>query len=163
MGAARSVGVAVLLLAGAAARAEGTPTERLLAEARSFMEQYERDLRAGDREAVARRYDARGAWSVGHGRSKLMTQEELRTRYLTKWTPPESFSWKDLVYEAVGADAVLVTGLFEWKTAGKPAASCSYSGLLVGGLGKLAIRLEDESCALPPPPPVAVVPATPAK
>jgi hypothetical protein len=153
--------LALLLLAAGSVRAEMPPAERLVAEARAFMEQYGRELRAADRAAVADRYDPRGYYRVGHGRNQLVSKEETRTRYLTKWNPPEEFAWKDLVYEVVGPEAVIVTGLFEWKGSGKPASTCSYTGLLTGGPAKLVIRLEDESCALPPVPPP--LPPTPAK
>jgi hypothetical protein len=162
MGSIRSMlCLAVLLFAATSVHAEPTPAEKLVAGARVFMEQYGKDLRAADRAAVVGRYDPRGSYSVGHGRNQLLSREETHTRYFTKWSPPESLSWKDLVFEAVGPEAVIVTGLFEWKAAGKPAITCSYTGLLTGGPEKLVIRLEDESCALPPVPPP--LPATPAK
>lgn len=43
-------------------------------EARTFMKAYAKDLRRGDREAVAGRYDRRGAYMLGAGRKMLPTR-----------------------------------------------------------------------------------------
>ena len=41
------------------------------AEAEAFMAGYARDLLAGDRAAIAARYDRRGAWRVGGGQKSF--------------------------------------------------------------------------------------------
>ncbi|HEU0055269.1 MAG TPA: hypothetical protein VFQ39_18910, partial [Longimicrobium sp.] len=60
--------------AGSGASSGGAPSAReaaLVEEARAFMAGYARDLAAGDREAVAARYDDRGAYMVGGGEKEL--------------------------------------------------------------------------------------------
>jgi hypothetical protein len=153
----------VLLLALAAACAPapapaGSPppsndSAALVREAEAFMESYANDLRAGAREAIAARYDARGAYMVGGGQSTLLPADRIRTVYTTRWSPPASFEFRGLAYEPVGPDAVVVTGQFLWGEAGEAPRTFSYTGLLVRRDRQLRIRLEDEDPAPPPPPP----------
>ena len=90
-------------------------TVALLDEARTFMDSYARDLRAGDRAAIAARYDRVGAFQVGMGRKALQSHAEIIAQYAAPtWQPPASFAWQDLSYEVLGSDVVLVVGRFEW-------------------------------------------------
>lgn len=114
-------------------------------DAREFMAGYADDLRHGRREAIVDRYDRRGAYRVGEGEKKLESWELIRAAYMTQWTPPFGFAWRDLSYEAVGEEAVIVVGLFDWGLADGRKLSFSYTGLLVRQDGELRIRLEDES------------------
>jgi hypothetical protein len=91
------------------------------------------------------RYDRRGAYRVGEGEKNLESWELIRAAYLTQWTPPASFSWRDLSYEPIGTDAVMVIGLFDWGLADGRRLAFSYTGLLMRQDGELRIRLEDES------------------
>jgi hypothetical protein len=125
----------------------------LVAEAQAFMEAYANDLRTGARERIAERYDPRGAWLVGEGRKALVSPDSIRARYLGRWRPPASFEWQDLSYEAVGPDAVVVTGRFLWGVNAERRFPYSYTGLLVRHDGRFRVRLEDESGAPAPPPP----------
>jgi len=131
---------------GAAAR-RGVSAVR--AEAEAFMAGYARDLRAGDRAAIAARYDRRGSWRVGGGTKRFEPWALTRDHYAGPWTPPASFAWSDLSYEVLGPDAVLVTGLFRWGLAGRDPLIFSYTGLLVRQGRELRIRLEDESGPAP--------------
>jgi hypothetical protein len=111
----------------------------------------------GLRGPIADRYDPRGAWLLGEGRKALHPADSIRARYRGPWRPPASFEWRDLSFEAVGPDAVVVTGLFVWGVNAERRITCSYTGLLLRhedlyGLRLFRIRLEDESCAPPPPP-----------
>ncbi|MBW3570422.1 MAG: ketosteroid isomerase family protein [Gemmatimonadetes bacterium] len=116
------------------------------AEARAFMESYARDLRAGAREAIVARYDRRGAYLVGNGRKELLTVDALRAIYTgPDWQPPATFEWRDLSYEVLGDDAVMVVGRFEWTDAQGKMLPISYTGLLLRQDGAWRIRLEDES------------------
>jgi len=119
----------------------------LRAEAERFMAAYGDELRAGDRAAIARRYDRRGAWRVGHGEAALESWERIQAVYAgAQWQPPVAFEWRDLAYEIAGPDAVVVIGRFAWTpAAGRPPMIFSYTGLLVRQDGQLRIRLEDES------------------
>jgi hypothetical protein len=121
----------------------------IVAEAERIMADYARDLAAGDRAAVAARYDRRGAWRVGNGEKRLQSFEEVRAFYAgSQWERPASFAWRDLSYEPLGSDAVIVVGLFDWGLGeGRPPLTVSYTGLLIRQDGMLRIRLEDESAA----------------
>src|SRR5688500_9413000 len=116
-------------------------------EAREFMAAYARDLLAGDRAAVAGRYDPRGAWFLGNGRKDYMDKAQIHVLYAgSDWQPPKSFEWRDLSYEPAGPDAVIVVGTFRWGLEeGKAPLIISYTGFLVRGGDGLRIRLEDES------------------
>jgi len=121
-------------------------------EAQRFMNDYARDLAAGDRAAIARRYARGGAWLLGHGRKDFESYARIETRYAgPEWTPPRSFEWRDLSVEPTGRDAVVVAGLGLWEPAdGHPIVTLSYTALLIREDGELRIRLEDESSARRP-------------
>ncbi|HEY0243656.1 MAG TPA: hypothetical protein VGC52_13410 [Gemmatimonadaceae bacterium] len=114
-------------------------------DAREFMAGYADDLRHGRRQSIIERYDRRGAYRVGEGEKNLESWELIRAAYLTQWTPPARFAWRDLSYEVVSENAVIVIGLFEWGLADGRSLTFSYTGLLVRSEGELKIRLEDES------------------
>ena len=120
-------------------------TEPIEREAREFMGAYADDLRAGRRLAIAGRYDKRGAFRVGEGEKTFETPAMIKASYLTQWTPPKTFEWRNLSYEVLSSDAVLVIGLFDWGTGDGRKVAFSYTGLLVRQDGTLRIRLEDES------------------
>ncbi|HEX2076698.1 MAG TPA: DUF4440 domain-containing protein [Longimicrobium sp.] len=114
------------------------------AEARAFMESYAQDLRTGAREAIAARYDRRGAYRVGGGEKTLEPLDSIRAGYTGRWQPPTAFEWRDLSYEVLGDDAVMVVGRFEWTDQRGRVLPMSYTGLLVRQDGEWRIRLEDE-------------------
>jgi len=114
-------------------------------DAREFMNGYADDLRHGRRQAIVDRYDRRGAYRVGEGEKNLESWELIRAAYMTQWTPPVRFAWRELSYEVVSDDAVIVIGLFDWGLADGRKLTFSYTGLLVRIEGELRIRLEDES------------------
>lgn len=127
-------------------------------EARSLMDTYAHDLRAGDRAAIAARYDRTGAYFLGNGRKEFVPYDSIVVRYSEgNWSPPASFEWRDLSFEAAGSDAVVVVGLFTWgRGGGAPPMTLSYTSLLRRQEGVLRIRVEDESldpASLPPQPP----------
>lgn len=118
------------------------------AEAREFMTGYARDLLAGDRAAIAARYDERGAYVAGGGEQQLASPASLRSRYQsTRWTAPARFDWRDLSYEVIGPNAVLVSGKFDWTTAAGQTMPASYTALLVRHGNGLRIRAEHEDVA----------------
>lgn len=114
-------------------------------DAREFMAGYADDLRHGRRQSIVDRYDRRGAYRVGEGEKNLESWELIRAGYMTQWTPPARFAWRELSYEVVSENAVIVIGLFEWGLADGRSLTFSYTGLLVRSEGELRIRLEDES------------------
>ena len=115
------------------------------AEARAFMESYAQDLRTGAREAIVARYDPRGSYRVGNGRKTLEPMDSIRAVYMGPWQPPAAFEWRDLSYEVLSDDAVMVVGRFEWTDARGQMLPLSYTGLLLRRDGAWRIRLEDES------------------
>jgi Domain of unknown function (DUF4440) len=119
------------------------------AEARAFMESYAQDLRAGAREAIAARYDRRGAYRVGGGEKTLEPMDSIRAGYTGRWQPPTAFEWHDLSYEVLSDDAVMVVGRFEWTDQRGRVLPMSYTGLLVKQDGEWRIRLEDEDMSVP--------------
>lgn len=118
------------------------------AEAREFMAGYARDLLAGDRPAIAARYARRGAYMMGAGKKEFASPDSIRARYQgAQWNPPARFDWRDLSYEPVGPDAVLVSGRFDWTTSAGQTLPASYTALLVREDGGLRIRAEHEDIA----------------
>jgi hypothetical protein len=115
------------------------------AEARAFMESYARDLRSGAREAIVARYDPRGSYRVGNGQKTFEPRDSTRATYMGAWQPPTAFEWRDLSYEVLSDDAVMVVGRFEWTGADGKMLPLSYTGLLLRHDGEWHIRLEDES------------------
>jgi hypothetical protein len=119
-------------------------------EAERFMAEYGDDLRRGDREAIAARYHSGGTIFLGNGNKQTLTKAQVAAGYLEKWSPPAAFAWRDLDYEPIGPDAVVVTGRFDWtRTVGTPPETQSYMGLLRREGALLKIRIEDESRPLP--------------
>lgn len=125
---------------------------RLVAEAQAFMDGYARELLAGDRAAIAARYDRTGAWRMGMGAREFESWERIRDLYAgPQWGPPTGFVWRDLAFEPVAADAVMVLGRFEWTTKTGQVLPFSYTALLRRRDGALRIRVEDESMRPPRP------------
>lgn len=117
----------------------------IIAEAREFMATYARDLIAGDRAAVAARYERRGAWRLGEGGGEFDTHARIVAGYAgPRWTAPHRFEWQELSYRQAGTDAVAVNGRFLWTPADGRPLLFSYSSLLVREAGALRIRLENE-------------------
>lgn len=133
--------------ASASAASPEASQGQLCAAAVSFMSQYADDLRAGNRVAIAARYDRRGAWRVGDGVAQLDTWDRIAALYASdQWQPPAAFEWRDLAYELAGPESVVVVGRFAWTPApGQAPLVFSYTALLVMQEGALRIRLEDES------------------
>jgi len=146
----------LLIATGCAIHVQTPRTERaaqdaLVAQAQAFMQSYVTDLMEGRRAAIVARYDPRGAWFVGQGRKEMLATDAITARYAEGgWQAPASFAWRDLSYEVVGPDAVVVTGMFDWGVSAERKIPVSYTGLLLRRDGRLVIRLEDESAAPQP-------------
>jgi hypothetical protein len=117
----------------------------------AFFDSYAEDLRQERREAIANRYDRRGAYLMGNGSKRLQTFEQIKDLYLTKWSGPKSFAWKDLSVEVISKNVVAVLGKFEWVTTSGQSMNFSYTGVLIKQKGEWRIRIEDESMAPPKP------------
>ncbi|WP_411279683.1 DUF4440 domain-containing protein [Gemmatimonas sp.] len=157
----RAMKVAILLTGAAlasdcttGATADGHPAATtpasdsvMIVEAKAFMNGYAEELRAGDRAAMAKRYDRQGAWMVGNGRALKTSYDSIVAFYAgPAWQPPATFQWKDLAYEPQGANAILVVGEFAWAFApGTAPIIMSYSALLQHQDGQWRLHLEDES------------------
>lgn len=144
----RNLMTAAIALVGAACASAPQQSATLEAEARQFMEGYARDLRAGNRDAIAARYDARGTYMMGGGSKRLAPIDSVRATYRSSsWTAPRAFEWHDLSYEPVASDAILVTGRFDWTSTQGQTLPASYTALLVRRDGRLRIRAEHEDVA----------------
>lgn len=132
--------LAGVLLAGAA---QAQPP-KVVAEAEAFMAAYGKDLAGGDRAAIAARYDRSGAFFLVNGGRQFKDHAEIVRRYADDWRPPASFTWRNLHFDAVGEDAVVVNGEFEWGVL-DGATTYTYTGFLRRQDGVLRIRLEDET------------------
>lgn len=120
---------------------------RIVAEARDFMAAYARELIAGDRRAVAARYDRRGTHVVIGGMAKLETHAALSAIYAgSGWSALPRFAWHDLMYIPAGPDSIVVAGRFSVQPPNAPAPIFySYSNLLVRQDRQLRIRMEHET------------------
>lgn len=110
-----------------------------------FYDSYADDLRKHRREAITNRYDNRGYFRVGNGTKTFMPFEEIKKWYLTGWSGPVLFEWKNLSFEVLSPEAVVVTGLFDLQTIQQQLLTYSYSALLVKKTAGWRIRIEDES------------------
>lgn len=144
---------ALLALIAVAAPVAAQPAEPpVVAEARTFMAAYAEALRAGDRAGLAGRYDRNGAFVLGNGHKAFQNWEEIRALYAGEaWQPPHRFEWRDLSFEPLGNDAVVIAGQFAWTPReGAAPLVYSYTALLRRQDGVLRIRLEDESTGVRP-------------
>lgn len=131
---------------GCASRDRATENALTRDEITAFMESYERELAAHDREAIIARYDPEGVFILGDGTKEFWPGDSVGAFYRTAWTGPEFFEFLNLSFEPLGADAVLVAGQFRWKAVASPdTALFSYTGLIRRTTMGLRIRLEDES------------------
>lgn len=118
----------------------------LLNEAKAFMADYGADLQRGDRAAVIARYDRNGVYEVRPASKVFTSHAAIAARYQNEWDKPGFFEWRDLSYEVLGQDKVLVTGLFAWAaTPSSKPDILSYVAILQRQDGALRIRLEAEA------------------
>jgi hypothetical protein len=116
-----------------------------------FMSAYAADLARGDRRAIAARYSARGAYSVGFEPKTRDSFEAIGKRYADDgWRRPDKFDWQDLSYEQLGFNTCLVVGGFSWTDSGRT-AQMAYTAVLRRESNDLRIILEHENtlAALP--------------
>jgi hypothetical protein len=126
----------------------GPAGDALRREARAFMEGYARELAAGDREGIVRRYHPDGAYRVGMGTKTFETYDSIAAVYRgDAWNKPAAFAWCDLSFEPVGTDGVAVAGRFLWSLSPERTLPFTYTAVLVRHDGALRIRLEDEDPA----------------
>ena len=143
----RTILVAAAAFVALSAHAQPRSSD-VIREAEAFMEAYAGDLSRGDRSAVAARYDRGGAYFLIAGGREFASHDAITRNYASSWQPPTRFEWRDLKFDAVGTDAVVVNGWFTWGgTDG--AKTFTYTGFLRRQDGKLRIRLEDETLAMP--------------
>jgi hypothetical protein len=132
-----------ILLAGAAV----VPTDAVdcVKSVPSFMREYARDLLAGSRAALARRYSSKGAYSLGFQPKSYDSLAQIAQRYAgTKWRKPDDFAWQDLSFEQLGSDTCLVAGSFRWTASGST-GTLAYTAVLRREGQDLRIILEHEN------------------
>lgn len=121
---------------------ERSVTERQLKE---FYDAYAEDLRKQRREAIADRYDRRGYFRVGNGVKKFVSYEDNKKLYLTQWSGPKTFEFKDLSFEILSQSSAVVIGVGEWEAMSGERSSIAYSALLTRQADGWRVRVEDES------------------
>jgi hypothetical protein len=122
--------------------------ENITVEAQAFMAEYAAEISVRNAEGVAARYSRLGAYQMGHGRKQFNSYDSIRVGYVRRWEgrSQHEFEWRDLSYEVLGPDAVLVAGKIEWSRGDSAEAlKMSYTGVLVRQGGEWRILLEDES------------------
>lgn len=102
-------------------------------------------MRQNLREKIANLYDTSGCYILGNANKEFLSFEENRKFYLTKWTTPKYFEWKDISIEIISSEAAVVTALITLEKTTGEKMSYSYTGLLVKKSGEWRIRVEDES------------------
>lgn len=117
----------------------------LIAEAQRFMDGYADALRRGDPEEIVAHYDRDGVHEVRPASKRFTAHDALLPRYRARSTPA-FFEWRDLSYEVLAPDKVLVVGLFAWaqSRADEPQLQ-SYVAVLRRQDGRLRVRLEAEA------------------
>ena len=117
----------------------------LIAEAQRFMDGYADALRRGDPEEIVAHYDRDGVHEVRPASRRFTAHDALLARYRDRNTPA-FFEWRDLSYEVLAPDKVLVVGLFAWaqSRADEPQLQ-SYVAVLRRQDGRLRVRLEAEA------------------
>jgi hypothetical protein len=114
-------------------------------ELRQFYDSYAEDLRQHRPEGIAKRYDTRGYFSLGNGSKRFVTFDDNKKRYLTEWSGPKNFDWKDLSFEVLSPTSAAVAGLFDWTRTTGEKDTLSYTAVLTKQSGEWRIRIEDES------------------
>lgn len=132
--------------APASVRSQHPSDALLIEEAKRFMDEYAADLLRGDRPAIAARYDKNGVYEIRPADKRFTYHADLVERYASQWEKPGLFEWRDLSYEVLAPDKVLVTGLFAWgRSASSSPDVLSYVAILQRQDGELRIRLEAEA------------------
>ncbi|MCW3798467.1 hypothetical protein OMW55_11690 [Sphingomonas sp. BN140010] len=135
----------VLIAAGLAANQATSKLVDCGSDATEFMRAYASDLSRGDRGAVAARYSALGAYSLGFTPKSRDSFDAIGKRYASpEWQKPDKFAWQDLSYEQISPDTCLVVGGFSW-TAGSRTAQMAYTAVLRVENNNLRIILEHEN------------------
>jgi len=130
------------------AQDEAETVDPIVAEAEAFYAGYAADLLAGNREGLADRYSDAGNYFLGNGRKTFLTHEIMTSVYTSDtWNAPEEFEWVDMSFEAVGPDAVMVLGQYNWIRETRD-WTFSYASMLLRKDGEWKIRFEDQSLDL---------------
>ncbi|WP_114228867.1 hypothetical protein [Sphingomonas ginsengisoli (ex An et al. 2013)] len=111
----------------------------------AFMASYAADLQAGNRAAIAGRYSAGGAYSLGYEAKSFDSAAAIARRYTgAEWQKPDAFAWQALSVEQLGPGACLATGGFRW-TQGAGSMDFAYTAVLRAEPAGLRILLEHEN------------------
>ena len=124
-------------------------TDSLTRQVAGFVARYATSMRTGDRAALVASYATTGVNVLGDGRSATLSSSDIRARFDSlHWMPPVAYEWKDLSWESVGPDAVVLSGgyLLRAKADDRPRAF-SYSALLRRRAGIVQIVMEHVSSA----------------
>lgn len=118
----------------------------LIAEAQGFMDGYAAALLKGDPAEIAAHYDRDGVYEVRPASKRFTAYDALLPRYRDRWSKPAFFEWRDLSYEVLAPDKVLVVGLFalSGSRSDEPQVQ-SFVAVLRRQDGRLRVRLEAEA------------------
>ena len=131
---------------------EAAERSRTIAEARRFMEDHARALRAGDRAALAAHYSRYGALRFAADSAFYTRQdwERIRDAFAApSWRPPARFDWFTMEFIPIGPDAVAVAATVDRSGEADRPVTHLYSALLVREQGEFRIRMEHEAPAPP--------------
>ena len=131
---------------------EAAERSRVIGEARQMMETYARDLRAGDRTALAAHFSRYGAWRFTADSAFYTRQdwEGIRDAFAApSWRPPARFDWFTMGFDYRGPDVVAVAATIDRGTEPDRPVTHLYTALLVRENGAFRIRMEHEAPAPP--------------
>ena len=138
--------VGIFALAGCTSRPASRSADALVSEAHGFITEYAVELSHGNRDALVRRYDRRGAFFVGEGTKEYWPGDSISRWYRHHWPAPEFVEFRNLSYEPLGDSAVAVIGQFRWTAKQTTdTAMYAYTAILLRQNDHLVIRVEDES------------------
>ncbi len=125
---------------------DGPPSD-LVASSRRLYAQYETALQAGDRGRLSWFYHPEGAILVLNGSRMVKTRPALDSLYQgSSWTAPNYFSFDGLVFDSLSPSQVMVTGSFQWQSAGVSDTVVGiYAALVEAVDSSMAIRFEHET------------------
>ena len=117
-----------------------------LESAKTFMAAYANDLNSANRTAIIQRYDPRGHYQLGNGRKTFLSQSRNRC-YLENGVHQVRLTGMIYLFEVLGPEAIVVTGLFDWVATNGEKRTLLLFLSAIASKREWKIRVEDESRA----------------
>jgi len=106
------------------------------------MASYAQDLIRHDGAAIGNRYKRSGTYFRG----SFQEFDSTRVFYEQRWSGPTSFVFRNMKYEVLGPESVLITGQGVWGRGDSlEALVLDYAGVLVREESELRLQVEDET------------------